>query len=88
MAEHDCRGVTARIDRTNHVHVPIDVKAPIGQIRVHAVDGELEMWQTAEAAFSTLVSVTEDAYGRMLPREEHPPTSGYLSHRRRNRACR
>lgn len=28
MAERDRRGITARIDRTNHVPVPINVIAP------------------------------------------------------------
>ena len=29
MAERDRRGITARIDRTNHVPVPINVIAPV-----------------------------------------------------------
>jgi hypothetical protein len=32
MAERDRRGITARIDRTNHVPVPINVIAPPGGI--------------------------------------------------------
>ena len=32
MAERDRRGITARIDRTNHVPVPINVIAPAGHM--------------------------------------------------------
>ena len=62
MAERDRRGMTPRIDRTNHVPVPINVIAPVE--RLHA---ELNRPDARAQAIEILRSLIEEI--RLVPED-------------------
>ena len=65
MAERDRRGVSARIDRTNHVPGPIDVTAPVWQfLRANFLSSRV--FET----YDEIIEASCEAWDRLIARPQ------------------